>query len=495
MMARIGTLTLALALAPSVALVLILLIRRPRVSEALNLAASAVSLLAILLILASRNESSLTFWGSYIVIDGLGTWTVLCAAIVYFLGSVYAIGYMRLLDQENRLYRFYALFAGFALSTLIGPIMNNAGLYWIAIELTTLISTFLVAFEREAESIEAAWKYIIVVSAGISLALLGTVLFYWSGTFVLGPTYDMTWKVLQEVAPRLNPAVVSLAFLLVLIGYGTKVGLAPMHTWLPDAHSEGPAPVSALLSGALLNTAMVGIVRYLAVADAAGISTLARGTLLALGAFSLFVAALFIVRQTGIKRLMAYSSIEHMGVIALGFGFGGPLGVAGALYHMLNHSLNKSAMFFGAGAVMRSYRTKRIRSIRGLPKRLPTLAALWLAGAVAITGAPPFALFLSELTIIRAGLSGSQYFLIGLMAVLLIVIFVGFLNHFRTMYFEDSETADQTPERVSPWCLLPMWLALAPLLIMGLWWPPAMWDHFQSIAQALRPAHLAEAAR
>ena len=136
---------------------------------------------------------------------------------------------------------------GFGLSTLIGPMMNNAGLYWIAIELTTLISTFLVAFEREAESIEAAWKYIIVVSAGISLALLGTVLFYWSGTFVLGPTYDMTWKTLQEIAPRLNPAVVSLSFLLVLIGYGTKVGLAPMHTWLPDAHSEGPAPVSALL--------------------------------------------------------------------------------------------------------------------------------------------------------------------------------------------------------------------------------------------------------
>ena len=283
MMAGLGTLTLAVALAPAVAIVLILLIRRPRAAEALNLAASAVSLLAILMILASRNESDQTFWGSYVIIDGLGTWTILCAAIVYFLASVYAVGYMRLLDQEDRLYRFYAMFAGFGLSILIGPMMNNAGLYWIAIELTTLVSTFLVAFEREAVSIEAAWKYIIVVSAGISLALLGTVLFYWSGTFVLGPTYDMTWKALQEIAPRLNPAVVSLSFLLVLIGYGTKVGLAPMHTWLPDAHSEGPAPVSALLSGALLNTAMVGIVRYLAVADAAGISTLARGTLLALG--------------------------------------------------------------------------------------------------------------------------------------------------------------------------------------------------------------------
>ena len=230
----------------------------------------------------------------------------------------------------------------------------------------------------------------------------------------------------------------TLSFLLVLIGFGTKVGLAPMHTWLPDAHSEGPAPVSALLSGALLNAAMVGIVRYLAVADAAGISALARGTLLALGGFSLFVAALFIVRQTGVKRLMAYSSVEHMGVIALGFGFGGSLGVAGALYHMLNHSLNKSAMFFGAGSVMRAYGSKRIRSIRSVMVHFPVLGGLWLAGAVAITGAPPFALFLSELTIIRAGLARSELFLVVLMAVLLVVIFVGFLNHFRGMYFEDG---------------------------------------------------------
>ena len=494
-MNRTGSLALALVLAPAAAIILILLIRRARAAEALNLVASAIALIASFALLASVGDGDAAFENSYVIIDGLATWMILCAAIVYFLASIYAIGYMRLLDQEDRLHRFYAMFAGFALSTLVGPMMNNAGIYWIAIELTTLISTFLVAFEREASSIEAAWKYIIVVSAGISLALLGTVLFYWSGTFALGPTYDMTWKTLQEVAPRLSPALVSLSFLLVLIGYGTKVGLAPMHTWLPDAHSEGPAPVSALLSGALLNTAMVGIVRYLVVADAAGISGLARGALLSLGAFSLFVAALFIVRQTGVKRLMAYSSVEHMGVIALGFGFGGPLGIAGALYHMLNHSLNKSAMFFGAGALMRAYQTKRIRGIRRVMRQFPALGALWLAGAVAITGAPPFALFLSELTIIRAGLSGSQFFLIGLMAVLLIIIFIGFLNHFRTMYFESgkSETGEIGP--VSLWCVAPMWLALAPLLVMGLWWPQVLWEHFQSVAHALDATRIAEAAR
>ena len=489
-----GFLALALVGAPAAAIVVILLIGRPRAAEAINLAASAVSLLSILAILLVGPEAEATFWNAYIVIDGLGTWAILCAAIVYFLASIYAVGYMRLLGEEGRLHRFYATFAGFGLTTLAGPMMNNAGLYWIAIELTTLVSTFLVAFEREPESIEAAWKYIIVVSAGISLALLGTVLFYWAGTFVLGPTWDMTWRTLQHIAPRLNPALVSLAFLLVLIGYGTKVGLAPMHTWLPDAHSEGPAPVSALLSGALLNAAMVGIVRYLAVADAAGIAALARGTLLALGAFSLLVAALFIVRQRGLKRLMAYSSVEHMGVIALGFGIGGPFGTAGALYHMLSHSLNKSAMFFGAGAVMRAYGTKRIPSIRHVMRRLPVLGGLWLAGAVAITGAPPFALFLSELAIIRGGLAGGHYALVALMAVLLVVIFVGFLNHFRVMYFEDG--AGEAPEvaRVGPWLVLPMWLALVPLLVLGLWWPQALWDHFQAIAQALGGMHPAEPA-
>ncbi len=454
----------------------------------INLIASAISLISVMAILLISPVRPTAFWNGYVVIDGLGVWTILCAAIVYFLASIFAVGYMRLLGEPERLHRFYAMFAGFALSTLIGPMMNNAGLYWIAVEVTTLISTFLVAYEREATSIEAAWKYIIIVSAGISLALLGTILFYWSGTFVLGPTYDMTWDALRLVAPHLNPALASLSFLLVLIGFGTKAGLAPMHTWLPDAHSEGPAPVSALLSGALLNTAMVGIVRYLAVADAAGISTLVRGALVALGAFSLFVAALFIVRQSGLKRLMAYSSVEHMGVIALGFGFGGSLGVAGALYHMVNHSLNKSAMFFGAGSIMRAYGAKRIPSIRLVGQSYPVLGGLWLAGAVAITGAPPFALFLSELAIVRAGLAASHWLVVALIAILLVVIFVGFLNHFREMYFEEPRHKREKMPSISAWCVAPMWLSLLPLLVMGLWWPQQLWEHFLAIAVSLTPA-------
>jgi hydrogenase-4 component F len=320
----VGALLAVMMIAPALAAAACFVWRVPSAAELFNLAASiAVFVTAIFLTILSAS-GPYRYWGDYIILDMPGAWVILCTAIVYLLASIYAVGYMRLLNEEReKLWNFYALFAGFALTVLFSTIMNNAGIYWIAIELTTLVSTFLVGFERAAESIEAAWKYIIIVSAGISLALLGTVLFYWSGSFVLGPVFDMTWDTLREAAPKMNPALVTLAYLLVLVGYGTKVGLAPMHSWLPDAHSESPAPVSAMLSGALLNGAMLGIVRYLAICDAGGVGPIARTTLVGLGVLSLLIGALFIVRQDGIKRLMAYSSIEHMGVVALGFGFGG----------------------------------------------------------------------------------------------------------------------------------------------------------------------------
>jgi hydrogenase-4 component F len=432
-----------------------------------------------------------------------------CTAVVYFLASIYAVGYMRLLPEEHdRLPQFYALFALFAATMVCGPLMNNIGVYWIAIELTTLVSTFLVGFEKGQEAIEAAWKYIIVVSAGISLALLGTVLFYWAGSLVIGPTYDITWDALRHAAPQMNPALTQMAFLLVLVGYGTKAGLAPMHTWLPDAHSEGPAPVSAMLSGALLNTAMLGVARFLTITDAASSSLLPRTVLVGFGAFSLFVAALFIVRQRGIKRLMAYSSVEHMGVLAMGFGFGGPLAIAAVLYHMLNHSLNKSLMFFGAGNVMRLFGTKDIDEIRGVWTRFPVTGSLWLAGAVAITGAPPFGLFLSEFTLMRAGLATPNAWAVYVLLVLLIVIFIGFLNHFRLMYFAAPALQQNTSRpqeatlpgaeggevlpatvvssiRPSLWMTVPMWLALLPVFILGIWWPQGLWHFFEMVATDL----------
>jgi hydrogenase-4 component F len=277
-----GTLVAVILSAPLAAVAGCLALRRSRVAEFLNLASATVVLIAVLRLLPLAIRGPFTFWRGYLIVDPLGAWVLLSVASVYLLASLYAIGYMRHSGQERGLWRFYALFAAFALTTLAGPLMNNVGVYWIAIELTTLVSTFLVCFELNRESIEAAWKYIVVVSGGISLALLGIILYYWSGSFQLGPTYDLTWSTLREVAPRVNPTIALMAFLLVLIGFGTKVGLAPMHTWLPDAHSEGPTPVSAMLSGALLNTAMIGIARFIQVADAAHLGLLPRVVVVAI---------------------------------------------------------------------------------------------------------------------------------------------------------------------------------------------------------------------
>jgi hydrogenase-4 component F len=471
-------LLLAMVLAPAIAALLSVI-----------LAAATVVLASALPLTFLSAGRPCYFLNGYILLDGLGAWVVLCSALVYFLSSLFAVGYMRTLGEDARLPGFYALFAIFALTTLTAPLMNNLGVYWIAIELTTLVSTFLVAFERTAECMEAAWKYIMIVSAGISLALLGTVLLYWAGTFVYGPTYSLTWATLAAIAPRMNPAVLTLAFLLALVGYGTKVGLAPMHTWLPDAHSESPAPVSAMLSGALLNAAMVGIVRFLGITNAAVLNGVPHYVVVIFGLGSLALAALFIVRQEGIKRLMAYSSVEHMGVIALGFGFGGPFAIAGALFHMLNHSLNKSLMFFGAGSAMRSYGTKEMTGIREFGRHFPRTGALWLAGAVSITGAPVFALFLSELAIMHGGMAEAYSWAVYVMAVLLVIVFIGFLNHFRAMFYESADDAGAVaPKAVSAWCVAPMVLAIIPLVLFGFWWPNAIWSFFATIAHSVGAA-------
>jgi hydrogenase-4 component F len=456
--------------------------RSARIAETLNLIAAIVDIVLVCVLLVATPMEGATALQSYLLLDGFGVWVMFCLAIVYLLASIYAIGYMRWMHGEQaRLHRFYSLFAAFALTMFLAPVQNNPGLYWIAIDLTTIVSAFLVGFQRAPESIEAAWKYIVIVSAGLGLALLGTVLFYWAGTFVLGPVYDMTWASFAVIAPKTESVLLLLSFLLVLVGFGTKVGLAPMHTWLPDAHAEGPAPVSAMLSGALLNCAMLGVVRYLGILRDTAVEGHARTALVVLGAFSLLVAALFITRQTIVKRLAAYSSVEHMGVIALGFGFGGPLGVIGALYHMLNHSLTKSLVFFGAGNMMHAYESKDIDKIRRVLRFFPRSGAIWLAGAVAITGAPPFGLFLSELTILRGGMASANPWAVWWMGVLLIVIFIGFLNKFRMMFFgPQPEHAPHLKLRAVH--VLPMAAALAVVLLLGLWWLPPVWDHLAAVA-------------
>lgn len=455
-------------------------------AQFINLAAAVVCSLASVIVMLTGSTESHTILSDYILVSPLGNWVTLCVAIVYLGASAYSIGYMKFLGlDQKRISRYYSLMAAFALTMFIAPLMNNPGLFWIAIDLTTIVSAFLVGFEKEARSIEAAWKYLIIVSAGLSLALIGTVLFYWGGTLHAGNVYALTWERLHSVAPEVPSRLLLLSFLLVLVGFGTKAGLVPMHTWLPDAHSEGPVPVSAMLSGALLNTAMLGIVRFLAILDGTGVSSAAHGTMVVLGILSLMISALFIIGQKDIKRLMAYSSIEHIGIITLGFGFGGILGVAGSMYQMLNHSLSKSLMFFGSGTVMRGYGSKSIPRISRILKYFPAAGIAWLLGALAITGAPPFALFQSELAIVRSGLSSPEKWAVWIMAIFLVVIFAGFMNHFRNMYFTTRGPSPINMSASGPWTVIPMWIALIAVLVLGIWWPPYLYHFFIAAGRSL----------
>ncbi|CAG4930603.1 unnamed protein product [Acidithrix sp. C25] len=455
--------------------------------EYVNLISSLGVFVVSLVLLIADGSSQKVYLSGYVLVSPLGNWVTFCVGIVYLLASIYSVGYMKLLNVSPRqLSKFYSLMEGFALSMLVAAFMNNPGLYWIVIDVTTIISAFLVGFERGPESIEASWKYLIIVSSGLSLALLGIVLFYWGGTFHLGQVYSMSWETLHSVAEQVPTPLLLTSFFLVLVGFGTKAGLAPMHTWLPDAHSEGPAPVSAMLSGALLNTAILGIVRFLAILKGTKSSGPAHLAVIILGVFSLFVAATFIVRQQGIKRLMAYSSIEHIGIIAIGFGFGGALGVAGAMYNMLNHSLNKSLMFFGSGNAMRNYRSKEIDKIRRVLTYFPVTGSLWLLGAIAITGAPPFGLFQGEVSILRAGMQSKNVWAVWVVAILLIVIFIGFLNHFRAMYFGlDVEPGNAPTITMNTWLSLPMWLSLLAIVVLGLWWPSGLVHFFINAGKSL----------
>lgn len=455
--------------------------------EYINLISSIIVFILSLILLTTSPFHQKILLSRYLLISPFGNWVTFCVAVVYLMSSFYSVGYIDLLNfDDKKKTHYYALLEGFALSMLVAPFMNNPGLYWIAIDFTTIVSAFLVGIEREAESIEAAWKYLIIVSTGLSLSLLGIVLFYWAGTFHLGPVYSMTWQSLRSISNEVPTSLLLIAFLLVLVGFGTKAGLAPMHTWLPDAHSEGPAPVSAMLSGALLNTAVLGIVRFLYILNGTKASYPAHLAIIIIGIISLLVAALFIVRQHGIKRLMAYSSIEHIAIISIGFGFGTPLGIAGAMYQMINHSINKSLMFFGSGNMMRSYGSKEINKIRRILDIYPVSGILWLLGAIAITGAPPFGLFQSEMSILRAGLLGNNSWAVWVIGILLIVIFIGFLNHFRSMYFgEDIDRSANPTLKLSAWLTAPMWISVLALLVFGLWWPSALMHFFLSAGKAL----------
>jgi hydrogenase-4 component F len=410
----------------------------------------------------------------FLYVDPLSSFFTLTVAFVVTLASVGSVGYLRNEERSGELNRLqlrlytagFALFGGLMLASLE---TGNLGLLWVLIEASTLASAVLVGLEGKARSLEAAWKYIIISSFGVTMALVATLfLFYASSPLALSPNQRLTWPALFLHAGLLQHDSLRLAFLLAVIGYGTKVGLAPMHTWLPDAHSEAPSPASAMLSAALLNTGMYAIVRFQAIATPE-LGRYTNHVLLVFGFASIAIGALFMVRRGNFKRLFAYSSVEHMGIISVALGFGGVLGLYGALLHTLNHAIGKCVLFLTSGEVVQRWRTRDAGGVAGVLARAPLVGGVLLLGSLAILGTPPFGLFLSEFTIVRAGFRGSAWLAFLLLA-LLVLAFIAFARTTADMATgEPAEGVAQ--ERQSVVTALPLLAGMAALLLLGLWIP------------------------
>jgi hydrogenase-4 component F len=357
--------------------------------------------------------------------DALSAVFLLATGFGYAAVAVYSAGYLAAGHQAREARRLRAGLSLFAWAMLAAPMMSNLALLWVAIEITTVISALLVAIEDTDGAAEAAWKYILLASAGLSLALLATIFAYDAGAHVLGESYNLGFTPLLAVAGRLPQVPVQLAFVLAVLGFGTKMGLVPVHTWLPDAHSEAPTPVSVLLSGSLLAISFYAILRYYQVTAAAVGAGFPRDVLLAFGVASLLLAALYLFGQRDIKRLLAYSSVEHMGILAIGVSFGAPVALAGVLLHVLAHAAAKSNAFMGAGVLVRKLGTKRIADIRGGLDLLPWSGPLFLLAIFALGAMPPFGLFRSEFEIVEGGLASGSY---AAAAVLIIAVTIAFLG-------------------------------------------------------------------
>ena len=412
-------------------------------------------------------------------VDAVSAVFLLATGFLYGAIAVYSIGYMSgghgggAASRYSR--RFWVGLNLFAWAMLVAPMMSNLALLWVAVEITTVVSALLVAIEDSDGAAEAAWKYVLLASAGLGLALLATIFAYYAGTHVLGQSYDLGFTQLLAVAGRLPHAVVELAFVLAVLGYGTKMGLVPVHTWLPDAHSEAPTPVSALLSGSLLAISFYAILRYYQVAAAALGPAFPRDVLLVFGVASLLLAALYLLDQRDVKRMLAYSSVEHMGILAIGVSFGAPIALAGVLLHVLAHAAAKGNAFMGAGVLMHKFGSKRISGISGGLDLLPWSGPLFGIAILALCAMPPFGIFRSEFEIVQGGFSSARYATPAVLIVLVTLAFFGLTvaaNRMLLVPARGRVAADLPRGEPSAWMVVPVVAGVAALLVLGVH-PPA----------------------
>lgn len=458
--------------APLLGAAMLVWVRRLSWAGWLNVAVSGASLaasLALAMDVAGRGLIS----GLGFRVDAFNVYLLVLTAFVGMTTSIFSRPYMqhvcdsgRITERGMRLY--HTMFQAFMFTMLLALSTDNLGVLWVAVEGATLATVLLVSLYRTPEAIEAAWKYFILCGVGIALALFGTVLLYFAAQHVLDdPAAGLTWSTLYGVAADLQPSIMSLAFVFLLIGYGTKVGLVPMHQWLPDAHSEGPTPMSAVLSGLLLNVALYAVVRLKMLVDGSLAGTasphLAGHLLMGFGLLSFLVAGLFLHRQRDIKRMFSYSSIEHMGLMTFAFGLGGPLATFGALLHMLVHSLTKSAIFVTVGHAAHIAGTQAIDHIRGLIRTQPAVGWGLLIGVAAIAGFPPFGVFTSEFLLLTATMQSQPWFTVALLAGLA-VAFAGLFRHLHPMVYGPVPDG-QAPVKAN---MLPVTIHLALVLWLGL---------------------------
>ena len=419
-------------------------------------------------------------------IDSFNVFLVALTAFVAFTTALFSRPYMRiekehgkLNDKRLRLYHSsYQIFIG---AMFLALTTNNMGILWVAMEAATLATVLLVSLYRTPASLEAAWKYFILCGVGIALALFGTILLYFAAEKVLGSGGGaLLWTHLNGVKDRLEPTVLSLAFVFLLVGYGTKVGLAPLHSWLPDAHAEGPTPVSAVLSGLLLNVALYAVMRSKVLVDGALENDMASNLMMGFGLLSVVLAAFLIKRQTDVKRMFAYSSIEHMGLITFAFGMGGPVANFAALLHMTMHSLTKSAIFFAVGHATQKAGTQLMADISGLIKTNPTIGWGLMLGTIAILGVPPFGVFASEFLIITTAMHEHPW-ATPFLLLALGVAFASIFGKVQPMVFGETDL----PKLPYQPALTPVFLHLGLVLMLGLFIPPYLAAWYKQAAQLL----------
>lgn len=464
---------------PLAGIIILAFIGHRRSAKTVNLIISTATFVtALLLAIEVFRHGPILSASKLFYIDGFNVYLILLNAFVGMTTAIFSGPYMehevaigRVDDQRMRLY--YSMYQGFLFTMLMALSTNNLGILWVSVEGATLATVLLVSLYRTHESIEAGWKYFIICGVGISQALFGTILVYFAAVKIIpGSEEGLLWTVLQQHAARMDGGVMALAFVFLLVGYGTKVGLVPLHNWLPDAHSEGPTPMSAILSGLLLNIALYAVVRFKMLVDPALGNHLAGNLMMGFGMLSFSVAGLLLHRQYDIKRMFSYSSIEHMGLMTFAFGIGGPLATFGALLHMIVHSLTKSAIFITVGHATQLAGTQKMNEIRGLIRTQPFVGWGLLIGTCAIAGFPPFGVFTSEFLLFTATIK-SYPWLAPPLVLGLSVAFAGLFRNLQPMVFGDPP-AGQKPVVANMWPVfihlgLVLWLGISIPTVLAQW--------------------------